>query len=155
MAEVFSLKGKEYWDLTLPVFPNVTNSRRTDVMLVQFMVATFLFSKRNIGPGLAQWLSIHRAATSKGGRFDDGIYGLRTRDATLLFEKIAKPPNHDGIFRPADLRATIFTGVEAGIKFNILNTVLDEENLLSTRRAMAIARGMNPLLFLDLFRSLP
>jgi len=155
MAKVVSSGGKEFWDLTLPVFPKLTNDRRTDVMLVQFAVANFLFSGRSGGADRLEWSKIFSEATKKGGHFDDGIYGAHTRAATRLFEKIAKPPNHDGIFRPVGTRATIFTGAEAGIKFNILNTVLDEQNFVGNRRQMALDNGMNPLLFLELFGKLP
>ena len=76
----------DFYNIEHPVFPIAANSIRTDVMLVQYLVNEFFFSPVPPLSVQVQFIQILQAATSRGQRFDDGIYGAHTRAAVKLCE---------------------------------------------------------------------
>ncbi len=142
-------RGKEFYDLTLPVFPVRRGAIEPDIMLIQYLVRQFLFSERSIGKDRLQGLAIMNRVTKSGNRWDDGVYGSNTREATRLFEKMAQSPVKDGVFRPVSngSGAVAITTLNPRVKLNVLNTVLDENSVSrSTNRLDLAFESMNPLL---------
>jgi hypothetical protein len=84
-----------YWHITHDVYPNL-RLISTDVMLIQGMLVGIFLHPALSGPQVSVARTI---ITSGGSRFDDGIYGPKTRKVVRLFEEIINHPHKDGIFR--------------------------------------------------------
>jgi hypothetical protein len=89
----------DYWQLEFPVSPKGSASK-TDVMLVQALLVTYALSDI---PGSNDKLEALRILNSQPGRFDDGIYGSRTRALLKIFENHYHSPVKDGIVRPSSI----------------------------------------------------
>ena len=143
--------GYEFYNLTHPVFPNSAGNSRTDVMLVQYLIKEFLGSELAPAALRTAFTDILLAATSRGQRFDDGIYGLHTRDAVKLFEQHFRSPGQDGIVRPVpDME--IFASAPSVYKLKNLNFAFSSKMLFRRMVMQEYAkRSMNPPLYKELY----
>jgi peptidoglycan hydrolase-like protein with peptidoglycan-binding domain len=87
----------DYWQLNFPVSPQGSASK-TDVMLVQALLVVYSLSDV---PRSNDKLEAMQILRSQRGRFDDGIYGPRTRALLKIFENQFLSPVKDGIVRPS------------------------------------------------------
>ena len=136
------LDRPDFWQLDNPVFPGRTTDV-TDVMLVQGMLVVFAMSnvvkesRRAEARGLV---------TSTGGkRFDDGIYGPKTRALLKIFEDHIEAPVKDGIVRPTPREFVLIPGLHAklGRLNDIWDFVMADGAAGSTKKEQASA--LNPI----------
>lgn len=117
----------DFWQLSLPIYPNGPNNSKTDVMLVQGMLKIACTSNALPQTAQAEAVAILTAG-SKTRRFDDGVYGPRTRALLGLFEEHTGAPYKDGIVRPAPaaMVAAAMAGARQYTKLIALNTIWDD-----------------------------
>jgi peptidoglycan hydrolase-like protein with peptidoglycan-binding domain len=107
MARAFSYyhSNISYYRLEDTVYPSpevhTKVQDRTDVMLVQFLLAKYYAWP--LAKYRSEFMRLHTLAIQRGKRWDDGIYGDRTQQAVRLFEDEAYEKMKDGIFYPGDV----------------------------------------------------
>jgi hypothetical protein len=111
-----------YYAINHTVKPGAGSPDRTDVMLVQFLVAQFFALNSYAGPEKALFIPLFLAATKDGKRWDDGIYGPNTRKGVSLFEDAINASDTSGIVRPGGFWTILDTPV---VKIDWLNWVFD------------------------------
>lgn len=114
----------EYYQLEHDVFPKIGSPEPTDVMLVQFLIQMY-FATPYVALQI-EFLKLFSSATSRGARWDDGIYGPNTREGVRLFELSCNAPYKDGIVRStADAGVHPFNNYLTLSKLGKLNWVFD------------------------------
>lgn len=116
----------EYYGIESDVRPSPGYSGRTDVMLIQFLLAQYFaaVSRTYTCPQAQQFIQMFLCLKSRGKRWDDGIYGNNTRIAVQLFEQAEPGTSEPGIFHRG-WAPTIAQGEPGRTKINILNWVFD------------------------------
>jgi hypothetical protein len=119
----------------------------TDVMLVQALLVAFFFDPTLKTPAKDRARGI---ITSSGKRFDDGIYGPKTRAVVGLFEETVKSPHKDGIIRRVPFEQT-FDGPDTKLKkLNFAWNMTMPGDTGSTKKESGRA-ALNRLLFNELY----
>lgn len=136
-----------YFNLSQPVYP--ANNIRTDVMLIQHFIYEYFTSSLAVGrDATSEFHTIWFRPTSRGKRFDDGIYGPGTRRSATLWEQENRAPYKDGIFRPVPPTSISLLGNFDGFKVNLMNIVWSSKyfgkSLSDQESIMRVT--MNPLL---------
>lgn len=91
--------GDSYYVTEHVVYPKNGSIEATDTMLIQFLVKMY-FNHSKDGGIQAERNRFQALIDTVSGSWVDGIYGSKTREAVLLFEKAAAAPYKDGIVRP-------------------------------------------------------
>lgn len=115
-----SVEINDFWQLDYPVTPQGTNSR-TDVLLVQGMLVQFAMS--NVLPEARRTEAMAIVTSMGGKRFDDGIYGPKTRALLKIFEDHTDAPVKDGIVRPLPFVFLTIPGLKINTKLGRLNDI--------------------------------
>jgi len=145
----------DYWQLNFPVSPQGSASK-TDVMLVQALLVVYSLSDV---PRSNDKLEAMQILRSQRGRFDDGIYGPRTRALLKIFENQFRSPVKDGIVRPSswdDLQSNWHEDSPAVGKLHSLNEIWDlamTGGALGSTKEEQARQVLNPILFSKLYPS--
>jgi hypothetical protein len=142
----------DYWQLDFPVTPKGSASK-TDVMLVQALLVTYALSEAPRGNDKLEAMKI---LNSQPGRFDDGIYGSRTRALLKIFENQFDFPYKDGIVRPTtddELMKLALGSVVRRTKLSWLNEIWDETMVWGPTKKDQARLAFNPILFSRLYPS--
>lgn len=137
-----------YFNLSQPVYP--ASNIRTDVMLIQYFIYEYFTSSLAVGRDTtSEFQTIWFRLTSRGKRFDDGIYGPGTRRSATLWEQENMAPYKDGIFRPVPPMSISLLGSFDGFrKVNMMNIIWSSKyfgkSLSDQESIMRVT--MNPLL---------
>jgi hypothetical protein len=139
----------DYWQLDFSVTPKGSASK-TDVMLVQALLVTWALSEV---PRANDKMEAMKILNSQPGRFDDGIYGPRTRALLRIFENQFSPYK-DGIVRPTDaFELQKFTnGIDTHRpKLVWLNAIWDLSMTSGPTKKDQARLAFNPILFSKLY----
>ena len=142
----------DYWQLEFPVTPKGSASK-TDVMLVQALLVTYALSEAPRGDDKQEVMNI---LNSQPGRFDDGIYGSRTRALLKIFEDQFHFPYKDGIVHPSSEEDMFGAAPEYSKtrgKLFWLNEIWDETMTWGPTKQDQARLAFNPILFSRLYPS--
>lgn len=146
-----SVSINDFWQLDFPVTP-AGSSKRTDVLLVQGLLVQFAMS--NILPEGRRTEAMSIVTSMGGRRFDDGIYGKKTRSLMKIFEDHTDAPVKDGIVRPMPFVFLTIPGLKINTKLGRLNDIWDftmSGGALGTRTKRESAAQLHPDLKRELY----
>jgi hypothetical protein len=142
----------DFWNLSQDVYPNAPGVS-TDVMLIQGMLIPFFLNPATtVEPAdKARAVAIFRSSPT---RFDDGMYGQRTREVLRLFEKAMRFPYADGIVRRATSSASVVYGADTKLKrlnFSWNSTMVG--GAVGDTKKETGRLALNPILFNQMYGS--